>query len=48
MAGRTPAQALGLDRIGRIAPASEADLVVLGRDGIVEETLVAGETVYRA
>ena len=42
-----PPQALGLDRIGRIAPGAEADLVVLGPDGVVEETLVAGETVYR-
>ena len=46
MATRTPAQALGLDRIGRIAPGAEADLVLLGPDGVVEETLVAGETVY--
>ena len=47
MATRTPARALGLDRIGQIAPGSDADLVVLGPDGVVEETLVAGETVYR-
>ena len=47
MATRTPAAALGLDRIGRIAPGAEADLVLLGPDGAVEETLVAGETVYR-
>ena len=47
MATRTPAEVLGLDRIGRIAPGAEADLVLLGPDGVVEETLVAGETVYR-
>jgi N-acetylglucosamine-6-phosphate deacetylase len=47
MATRTPAQALGLDRVGQIAPGAEADLVVLGADGVVEETLVAGEPVYR-
>jgi N-acetylglucosamine-6-phosphate deacetylase len=47
MATRTPALALGLDRIGRIAPGAEADLVVLRADGVVEETLVGGETVYR-
>jgi N-acetylglucosamine-6-phosphate deacetylase len=47
MATRTPAEALGSDRIGRIAPGAEADLVLLGPDGVVEETLVAGETVYR-
>jgi N-acetylglucosamine-6-phosphate deacetylase len=47
MATRTPAEALGLDRLGRIAPGAEADLVLLGPDGAVEETLVAGETVYR-
>ena len=46
MATSTPAQALGLDRIGRIAPGAEADLVLLGPDGVVEETLVGGETVY--
>jgi N-acetylglucosamine-6-phosphate deacetylase len=47
MATRAPAQALGLDRVGQIAPGAEADLVVLGADGVVEETLVAGEPVYR-
>jgi N-acetylglucosamine-6-phosphate deacetylase len=47
MATRTPARALGLERIGEIAPGAEADLVVLAPDGAVEETLVAGETVYR-
>ena len=47
MATRTPAEALGLDRIGRIVPGAEADLVLLGPDGVVEETLVAGATVYR-
>jgi N-acetylglucosamine-6-phosphate deacetylase len=47
MATRTPARALGLERIGEIAPGAEADLVVLAPDGAVEETLVAGESVYR-
>jgi len=47
MASRTPALALGLDRLGRIAAGAEADLVVLDADGTVEETLVAGGTVYR-
>jgi len=28
-------------------PGAEADLVLLGPDGVVEETLVAGESVYR-
>ena len=46
MATSTPARTLGLERIGRIAPGAEADLVLLGPDGVVEETLVAGETVY--
>ena len=46
MATRTPARALGVERIGEIAPGADADLVVLDRDGTVEETLVAGETVY--
>ena len=48
MATRTPARVLGLDRLGEIAPGAEADLVLLGADGVVAETLVAGETVYRA
>ena len=47
MATRTPALALGLDWLGRIAPGAEADLVVLSPDGVVEETWVAGEPVYR-
>lgn len=47
MATRTPARALGLERIGEIAPGAEADLVVLAPDGAVEETLVAGDSVYR-
>jgi N-acetylglucosamine-6-phosphate deacetylase len=47
MATRTPSRALGLDRIGQIAAGAEADLVVLGPGAVVEETLVAGETVYR-
>jgi len=47
MATRTPARALGLERIGEIAPGADADLVVLGAAGTVEETLVGGETVYR-
>jgi N-acetylglucosamine-6-phosphate deacetylase len=47
MATRTPARALGLERIGEIAPGADADLVVLATDGAVEETLVAGESLYR-
>jgi N-acetylglucosamine-6-phosphate deacetylase len=47
MATRTPVRALGLERLGVIAPGADADLVVLSSDGTVEETLVAGETVYR-
>ena len=47
LATRTPARALGLERIGEIAPGADADLVVLAPDGAVEETLVAGESVYR-
>ena len=47
MATRTPARALGLGRIGAIAPGADADLVVLGPGGTVEETLIRGETVYR-
>jgi len=47
MATRTPARALGQERMGEIVPGADADLVVLDRDGGVVETLVAGETVYR-
>ncbi len=47
MATRTPARALGLERIGEIVPGADADLVLLGPDGTVEETLVAGESAYR-
>jgi N-acetylglucosamine-6-phosphate deacetylase len=46
MATRTPAQALGLDRVGQIALGAEADLVVLAPDGAVQETLVGGVSVY--
>ncbi|MBA3790889.1 MAG: hypothetical protein H0X23_06545 [Rubrobacter sp.] len=31
---------------GRITPGADADLVVLSTEGMVEETVVAGETVY--
>ena len=47
MATRTPARALGLERMGEIVPGADADLVVLDRDGVVVETLVGGETIYR-
>jgi N-acetylglucosamine-6-phosphate deacetylase len=47
MATRTPADVLGLRGLGRIERGAEADLVVLGAGGVVEETLVAGRTVHR-
>lgn len=47
MATETPAEVLGVrdkGRTGRIAPG--ADLEVLGPGGAVEETMVAGKTLY--
>ena len=46
MATRTPAQALGLENKGRIAPGADADLTVLDGRGVVLQTIVAGRTVY--
>jgi len=46
MASETPARILGLSEKGRVAPGADADLVVLSAEGMVEETIVAGETVY--
>lgn len=43
------ARVLGLDhRLGRIAPGYDADLVLLDDEGGVRQTVVGGETVYRA
>jgi N-acetylglucosamine-6-phosphate deacetylase len=47
MASNTPAEILGLSEKGRIAPGADADLVILSTKGVVEETILAGETVYR-
>ena len=45
----TPARLLGLgDRLGRVAPGHDADLVLLSPDLRVIETFVDGESVYRA
>ena len=45
----TPARLLGLgDRLGRVAPGHDADLVLLSPDLRVIETFVEGESVYRA
>ncbi len=46
MVTETPARVLGMPEKGRIAPGADADIVVLGGDGKIEETIVAGETVY--
>ncbi|MCY4008341.1 MAG: N-acetylglucosamine-6-phosphate deacetylase [Anaerolineaceae bacterium] len=48
-ASLTPARAIQLDHeIGSIAVGKRADLVLLSAEGQVLETIVAGETVYRA
>ena len=47
MASQTPAEILGLSNKGRIAAGADADLTVLDPNGLVQETIVAGETVYK-
>jgi N-acetylglucosamine-6-phosphate deacetylase len=47
MATQTPAQALGLDDRGRLAPGCRADLAAFAPDLQVEWTAMAGEVVYR-
>ena len=47
MATETPADILGMPEKGRIARGADADLVVLAPELSVEETIVAGETVYK-
>lgn len=46
MASENPARVIGMTGKGRIASGADADLVILGRDGNVEETIVAGKTLY--
>ena len=46
MASEAPAEIHSLSEKGRIRPGADVDLVVLGTGGTVEETIVAGETVY--
>jgi len=43
----TPARLLGLERLGRLAPGCDADLVLLTPDLRVVETWVAGESVFQ-
>jgi N-acetylglucosamine-6-phosphate deacetylase len=47
MATQTPADILGFAEKGRISAGADADLTLLGTDGAVQETIVAGETVYQ-
>jgi N-acetylglucosamine-6-phosphate deacetylase len=47
MATETPADVLGMRGKGRIVPGADADLALLAPDGAVEETVVAGVSVYR-
>ncbi len=46
MTSETPAGILDLSEKGRVAPGADADLVILSTEGVVEETIVAGETAY--
>jgi N-acetylglucosamine-6-phosphate deacetylase len=46
MASETPAEILGVSGKGRIRPEADADLVILGTEHTVEETIVAGEAIY--
>jgi N-acetylglucosamine-6-phosphate deacetylase len=46
MASETPAEILSVSGKGRIRPGADADLVVLGTELTVEETIVAGEAIY--
>jgi N-acetylglucosamine-6-phosphate deacetylase len=46
MASETPAEILGVSGKGRIRPGADADLVILGTEHTVEETIVAGEAIY--
>jgi N-acetylglucosamine-6-phosphate deacetylase len=49
LASRNPARVLGLaDRKGTIAAGMDADLVILRSDLSVQQTIVAGQTVYDA
>ena len=43
---RMASEILGVLEKGRIASGADADLVVLSTVGVVEETIVAGESVY--
>jgi N-acetylglucosamine-6-phosphate deacetylase len=46
MASETPAEILGVFGKGRIRPGADADLVVLGTELTVEETIMAGEATH--
>jgi N-acetylglucosamine-6-phosphate deacetylase len=49
MASLNPARQLGIaDRVGRLAPDCQADLVALDKDGCVILTVVRGEIVYHS
>jgi N-acetylglucosamine-6-phosphate deacetylase len=43
---KLPAEILGVSGKGRIRPGADADVVVLGTELTVEETIVAGEAIY--
>lgn len=47
MISETPARVLRLSAKGRILLGADADHVILSTEGVVEETTLAGETMYR-
>ena len=47
MTSESPAEILSLSEKARIAPGAGADLVILSTQGMVKETIVAGEPFTR-
>lgn len=47
-ASTSPARRLGLTGKGRLEPGADADVIVVGRDGICRDSVIAGKVVMRA